>query len=49
MKSVSNFKNSIFIRRVKRITQILQTVSNIKVSSHNEDIVNVDFSILKIL
>ena len=34
---------------MKWITWILQTVSNIKVSSYNKNVIDVDFSILEIL
>ena len=46
MKRVSNFKKSIFMRRVVQVVRVPTTISNIKVTSHNEDIVDIDFSIL---
>jgi len=49
IKRVSNFKKNIFIRRMKWITQISKTISNIKFPSHNKDIINVNLSILEIL
>ena len=49
MKKVSDIKKSVFVRRMIQEIQIPKTIPNIKISSHNKDIVNIDFSILKIL
>ena len=49
MKRVSNFKKSVFMRRVVWVARILKTISNIKVTSHDKDVVDIDFSILEIL
>ena len=49
MKRVSNFKKSVLMRRMKQITRIPQTVPNVKVPSHNKDVIDIDFSILEIL
>ena len=49
MKRVSNFEKSVLMRRMKWIARIPQTVPNVKVPSYNKDIINIDFSILKIL
>jgi len=49
MKRVSNFKKSVFMRRVVWVARILKTISNIKNTSHDKDVVDIDFSILEIL
>jgi len=49
MKSVYNVKKSILVRRVKNIVCVSTTIPNIEVSCHNENIVDINFSILKIL
>ena len=46
MKRVSNFEKSVLMKRIKWITRILQIVSNVKVPSHNKDIIDIDFNVM---
>jgi len=49
MKRVSDFKKSVFIRRMIWVAWIPKTISNIKVFSYDKDVININFSILEIL
>jgi len=45
-EEIRNIKERIAMNRMEGIARIPSTVSNIKIACHNDDIVNVDFSIL---
>jgi len=49
MERVSNIEKNVFIREMIEEIQISKTTPNIKVLCHDENIVNIDFSILEIL
>jgi len=49
MKIVSDFKKSVFMKKMIWVAWIPRNISNIKVSSHDKNVINIDFSILEIL
>ena len=49
LKGISNIKKNIPIKKTVLKVRIPKTIPNIKITCHNEDIVEVNFSILKIL
>jgi len=49
MERVSNIEKNVSIRGMIWEIQISKTIPNIKVPHHDENIVNIDFSILEIL